>query len=100
VHFIGLPDSNSLLILGIGLLLFGVLLLVSARRHVMNITQSKIIVATDILWVIGSYALLFVAPFSMGGKWLVGIVAEFVLTFAIAQWLGIRTIRKGPRYAR
>jgi hypothetical protein len=99
VHFLGLPQGNSLLALGISLLAFAVFLLFSARRKVVSVAQAKIIVLMDILWVVGSYALLFVAPFSLGGKWLVGIVAEFVLAFAIAQWFGIRNIRKGQQYA-
>ena len=51
--------------------------------------------APDLAWVIGSYPLLFVVPFSTTGKWIVGIVAEVVLLFALMQWLGIRRIRKG-----
>ena len=43
--------------------------------------------------------LIFVAPFSVGGKWVVALVAELVLAFAILQWLGIRKIRKNQQYA-
>ncbi len=99
VHLLGLPDGNRLLSLGIGLICFAVFLLFSARRQVVSVAQAKIIVLLDILWVVGSFALLFVAPFSAGGKWLVGIVAEFVLVFAVAQWLGIRKIQKEEQYA-
>jgi hypothetical protein len=99
VHLLGLPDANSLLSLGIGLLAFAIFLFFSARRPVVNVTQARVIVLMDLLWVVGSYALLFVAPFSASGKWTVGIVAEFVLVFAVAQWLGIRKIRKGAEYA-
>ena len=49
----------------------------------------------DLSWVVGSYLLPFVAPFSSSGRWIVAIVAELVLAFAILQWLGIRKIRKG-----
>jgi hypothetical protein len=57
----------------------------------------------DAAWVIGSYPLLFVVPFSTSGKWIVGIVAEVVMVVALMQWLGIRRIRKGnvlPESAR
>ena len=54
-----------------------------------------IAVILDVAWVIGSYPLLFVVPFSTSGKWIVGIVAEVVMLFALVQWLGIRRIRKG-----
>ena len=99
VHLLGLPEASSLLSLGIGLITFAVFLFLSARRQVMSVAQAWIIVLMDILWVVGSYVLLFVAPFSASGKWLVAIVAEFVLAFAVAQWLGIRKIRKGDQYA-
>jgi hypothetical protein len=46
---------------------------------------------------VSSYALLFVVPFSSAGKWLVGIVAEFVLAFAVAQRLGIRRCAEATR---
>jgi hypothetical protein len=57
----------------------------------------------DLAWVIGSYPLLLIVPLSTGGKWVVGIVAEVVMIFAIAQWVGIRRIRRGniaPNLAR
>ncbi len=99
VHLLGLPDGSSLLSLGIGLIAFAVFLFVSARRQIVSVPQARIIVLMDILWVVGSYTLLLVVPFSASGKWLVGVVAEFVLAFAVAQWLGIRKIRKSELYA-
>ena len=48
----------------------------------------------DAVWVVGSYALIFLVPFRAGGKWVVALVAELVLAFAILQWLGIRRVRK------
>lgn len=53
----------------------------------------------DAVWVEGSYGLILVVPFSVGGKWLVALLAELVLAFAILQWLGIRKIRKRNQYA-
>jgi hypothetical protein len=53
----------------------------------------------DAVWVIGSYVLIVVVPFSVGGKWVVALVAELVLAFAVVQWLGIRRIRKAGQYA-
>jgi hypothetical protein len=103
VRVLGLPSGNSLLSLGIGLIVFAIFLFLSARRQLLNIPQTRIMVLLDIVWVVGSYALLFVVRFSSTGKWLVGIVAEFVLAFAVAQWLGIRhcteATRKGQQHA-
>jgi hypothetical protein len=44
------------------------------------------------IWVVSTYALIFVLPFSVGGKWVVAVVAELLLAFATLQWLGIRRI--------
>jgi len=33
-------------------------------------------------------------PFSTEGKWVVGVVAELVLVFAVLQFVGIRRIQK------
>ena len=48
-------------------------------------------------WVLGSYVLIFIAPFSTGGKWVVGAVAELVLLFAVLQFVGIRRIQKSEQ---
>ncbi len=71
----------------------------NARRPKIRITDAWVAVIMDVIWVVGSYALIFVVPFSVGGKWVVALVAELVLAFAILQWLGIRRVRKSQRYA-
>jgi hypothetical protein len=43
--------------------------------------------------------LIFIVPFSVAGKWVVALVAELVLAFAILQWMGIRRVRKSERFA-
>jgi len=99
VHSLGLADGSSLMSLGIGLIAFAIFLFLSARRPLIRVFLARIIVLMDVLWVICSYALLFIVPFSFGGTWMVVIVADVVLAFGIAQWLGIRKIRKGELHA-
>ena len=99
VKFLGLPDKVSLAILGVSLIVYAVILWLNARRPTIKITDAWIAVIMDAVWVIGSYVLIFVVPFSVGGKWVVALVAELVLAFAIVQWLGIRKIRKSGQYA-
>jgi hypothetical protein len=94
VRFLGLPRDVSLVILGVSLIVYSVVLWLNARRLRPRITDAWVAVAMDIAWVAGSYIVIFVAPLSLGGKWVVALVAELVLAFAIAQWLGIRKIRK------
>lgn len=94
VRLLGLPESVSLAPLGISLLVFAAVLVLFARKKSIKLSDAWIAVVMDAAWVIGSYPLLFVAPFSTSGKWIVGIVAEVVMIFAVLQWLGIRRIRR------
>lgn len=99
VKFLGLPEDVSLAILGVGLIVYAAILWFNARRPKIKITDAWIAVVLDAVWVIGSYMVIFVVPFSVGGKWVVALVAELVLAFAVVQWLGIRKIRKAGQYA-
>jgi len=99
VKFLGLPDKVSLAILGVSLLVYAAVLWFNARRPKLRIIDAWVAVVMDAVWVLGSYILIFVIPFSLAGKWVVARVAELVLAFAVCQWLGIRRIRKSEQYA-
>lgn len=58
-----------------------------------------IAVILDIVWVVGSYVLLFAVRFSVGGKWAVAAVAEVVFLFAVIQWLGLRRVVRSGQVA-
>jgi hypothetical protein len=94
VRILGLPENISLAILGIGLLVFAVTLVINARRQQVRTSDAWIVVLLDLAWVLGSYVLIFVVPFSIEGKWVVGVVAELVSVFAVLQFVGIRRIEK------
>jgi hypothetical protein len=98
VRFLGLPENVSLVILGIGLIAYAATLLFNARRPAIKITDAWVAVVMDLVWVVGSYVLILVVPFSVGGKWMIASVAELVLAFAILQWLGIRRIKSTAHY--
>jgi hypothetical protein len=95
VRLLGLPETINLMALGIGLLVFAAIVVFFSRKKPIKLLDAWIAVILDAAWVLGSYPLLFVVPFSTSGKWVVGIVAEVVMVFALMQWLGIRRIRKG-----
>jgi hypothetical protein len=99
VRFLGLPENVSLVILGVGLIAYAATLLFNARRPAIKITDAWVAVVMDLVWVVGSYVLILVVPFSVGGKWMIASVAELVLAFAILQWLGIRRIKSTAHYA-
>ena len=94
VKFLGLPQTVSLAILGVSLIVYAALLWLSARRPKIKITDAWPAVIMDGAWVVGSYLIIFLVPFSVGGKWVIALVAEVVLAFAILQWLGIRRVRR------
>jgi hypothetical protein len=98
VRFLGLPGKVSLSILGVSLIGYAALLGFNANRPRIRIIDAWVAVMMDVIWVVGSYALILVVPFSAGGKWVVALVAELVLAFAVLQWLGIRKIQKSSQY--
>ena len=99
VKFLGLPDNVSLALLGISLVVYALLLWLNAQKAKIKITGAWVAIVMDVVWVIGSYVLIVVVPFSVGGKWVVALVAELVLAFAVLQWMGVRRILKSRRYA-
>ena len=99
VKFLGLPDQVSLALLGISLLVYAILLWLNARKAKIKITGAWVAIVMDVVWVVASYALIVVVPFSVGGKWVVALVAELVLAFAVLQGMGVRRVLKSGRSA-
>src|SRR5215467_11830533 len=94
LRILGLASNVNLLILGVGLILLAITLVVNARKQQVKKSDAWIAVLMDVAWVLGSYILIFIVPFSTEGKWVVGVVAELVLVFAVLQFVGIRRIQK------
>jgi len=94
VAFLGLPNQVSLALLGVCLIVYAGSLWLNARRSKIRIAEAWVAVSLDAMWVIGSYLLIFVVPFSSGGKWMIALVAEAVLAFAVLQLLGIRRVQR------
>ena len=99
VGFLGLPSNASLTALGIGLIAYAGWLLWNARREKIKIADAWIAVVLDMVWVLGSFVLLFALRFSTGGKWAVALVAEVVFLFGVMQWLGLRKIGRSRQPA-
>lgn len=94
LRLLGLSQSLSLSVLGFSLIAFAVALVINARRPQVKTSDAWAAVIMDVVWVLGSGALLFLVPFSTSGKWVVVLVADLVLIFAILQFAGIRKIQK------
>lgn len=82
-----LNSNLPLTIIGVGLLLFVMLILFVTYQKSINLKLVKSIIIQDILWVIGSIILLIAHPFgiSLEGNIAILIVAIIVLYFAIKQ---------------
>ena len=92
-HLLGVAGGASLVGLGVGLLIFAAALLINARRSEIRLAEAWVVVLMDLAWVAGSYLILPVAPFTVEGKWIVAMVADLVLVFAVLQWIGIHRIQ-------
>jgi hypothetical protein len=92
--FLGLSASWIILVLGLGLIAYGVEIYLAARSEPVNRDIAKFAVYADLAWVLGSAVLIFanLVPFTDAGKWAIVIIADIVLVFAILQYVGLRRI--------
>lgn len=94
---LGLRAPSIMVGIGMSLVCFAGTLWYLARQP----TAYRRFIATaiwlDVLWVIGTSLLMVAGAFSTAGTWLVAIVADVVLLFAILQGLGLRRLRQQHR---
>jgi hypothetical protein len=86
----------ALTIIGAVVLPFALVLLwVTAQKEIPSIL-AKTIIALDAAWVIISLLLLLTSwlNLSTAGNWVVAVLAEVVLTFAILQTVGLRRLQR------
>lgn len=83
--------------LGPQLAVFAAWMLWLSWRAVIPRWQVWLIIALDILWVVGSFGVLLAPPPALmpGGKLAIGLVADVVALFALLQFLGLRRLRRG-----
>lgn len=94
----GLPAGASLATLAITLGAFAAIVLIVATRKQIPTTAVMVIVALDMGWVALSVpALLFGTDLlTVGGRWVIGLVAMAVLIFGLAQAVGLAVLYQGP----
>lgn len=87
-RFLGVDTPLAFLLLGIGLVGYAALLYINASRTEISRSFVLFAVVADSVWVLLSIILLLTdwVPFSMAGKWAVGIVAVIVDVFATLQF--------------
>jgi hypothetical protein len=91
-QWMGIPSPWILGVLGVWVLGFGALVWQLARSQPLNLTQARAIFWADALWVVASAVLLLAPglPFTTEGRWIIALVAEIVLVFAILEFVGLR----------
>jgi hypothetical protein len=87
-RFIGIEIPLAILILGVGLVGYAALIYLNASRPEISRNFVLFAVICDSIWVLLSIVLLLTdwGPFSVPGKWAIGIVAAVVDVFATLQF--------------
>lgn len=93
----GLPGGAVVMALGVGLLLFSVIVAVTGVGQPIATRAAGAITIADVMWVVSSIALLVVAGgvFTSGGKWIVELVALAVFLFGLGQAIGLAVLYQG-----
>ena len=89
----GIENGKVLMGVGIGLIVFGITVLIAAKRKSVSGTQVRSIRVQDWAWVTGSAVVIALQAWELSniGYWLIGIIAMIVADFAIFQ---MRYLRK------
>ena len=91
---LGVNVSSLLSGMGVALLAYAAGLFLNARRENIKLQEAWLAVIMDAAWVVGSVILIFAGTLSTTGNWLVAIVADIVLLFAVLQLVGIRRLQR------
>lgn len=91
-ELMGVEPTLPFIIIGVGLVIWAVEVFAISSQEPIRPDFVRMVIGGDLLWVAGSAALLLFDPFDFAteGKWLVLVLADIVLTFAIVQYVGLR----------
>lgn len=91
---LGLPSPVLIMVTGVILLGYAAALLFATSRGMVTPQLGWTAVVLDVLWVVGSGVLIFSGVLDMtpAGKWLIAILADIVLLFAVLQTIGLRRL--------
>lgn len=88
-NFLGVSASTIILLIGIGLIGYAALIYVNASRAEVSRSFVLFAILGDLAWVVLSIMLLLTnwVPFTVEGKWAIGIIAAIVDVFATLQFM-------------
>ena len=92
--FLGWSTPIPLIVIGIGLLLYGALLFRRVAHAAIDARAGMFYVIGDTAWVGASVILLLTnwVPFTTEGKWAIALQALIVAGFAVLQFFGVQRI--------
>ena len=95
-EWMGLSSATALMVLGGALLFWAADVAFVATRPTLNKTFAQVIFGADVLWVVGSIAILLFDLFALStaGKWIVLGVADIVLVISVAEFIGLRRLNQ------
>jgi hypothetical protein len=92
--FTGIEPPIIFVLLGIVLILYAVDLWWITSRETINRRFAWAAIILDVLWVVGSIAILLFGwlPLTVAGSWTIVLLAEVVAIFAVLQYFGLRRL--------
>ena len=92
-EFMGIPNPLVAVLLGVGQVIFGVLV-GRESRQALTPTSGYVIGTLNALFVVGSVLILATEAFGLttAGRWAILVAADMVLTLAVLQFIGARRI--------
>lgn len=88
--FIGFAHPWLLRFIGVSLVVFALTLIRTASRRRVDVREAWTAVALDGGWVVGSAIIIAMGFLNGRGNWTLAFVSDFVLLFAILQFVGLR----------
>lgn len=92
--FLGGVGSAEVVGVGVQLLVFAAFLAWLSLRPSIPVAVVFAVIAADLAWVVGTVGVVFADLFSREGTLAAIAIANVVLVFAVAQWLGVRRLRQ------
>ncbi len=91
---LGVDNAGIVAVVGGLLVVFAAILGYIARRPATYTGLVITAVGLDLLWVVGTGLLIAIGVFNVTGVWIMALIAEVVLVFAILQALGLRQVQR------
>jgi len=92
--WMGVGSTPLYTLLGVMLISYAGMLFFYTSRETVDTQFAWLAVIADGLWVVGSAVILVFGLFELSntGQWVVLVIADIVLVFAIAQYMGLRRL--------